>query len=462
MKWWLLPIICIFYFSCKKETFNSSPSATLSISTDSIFFDTVFTGVGSVTAQFKIRNDNNEKILISNISLAGGTGSAFKLNINGAATSSLSDIVVAANDSMYVFVAIRVNPDSANLPFLVKDSIIIAYNGNIRQVQLQAYGQNARFLNDQRISRDTTWSDELPFVIKGSLTVDSGATLQIGAGCRLYFNAGAMLKVNGSLIVKGRADSIVSFTGDRLDEYYRDLPGSWQGIIFSEKSDKNLVEFANIKNAIRGIEIFSGPGIPAFKLQLSQCIIQNALEAGIFSQNSNIRADNCLLVNCGQNLRISGGGDYQFRHCTIAGYSNLFLLHKNPVAYLSDAYYYNGNLVSNRLTAVMTNCILWGDPGNGMEELVAEKKGSDFSLTLDHCLLKASSAPSNIILTNSILNEDPLFDSVDAGNNYFDFHCRNNATSPVINVGNQTNLIIDLDGLSRNVQTPDLGCYEKQ
>jgi hypothetical protein len=462
MKWWLLTIPCIFFLACEKEDFNNNPNALLTISTDSISFDTVFTGIGSVTAQFKIRNDNNDKLLISDISLAGGDASPFKLNINGTASSSLSNITLDANDSMYVFVALRVNPDSATLPFLVEDSILIAYNGNIRKVQLKGYGQNARFLNDFRISSDTTWSSELPFVITGGLTVDSAAMLQLNAGCRLYFHAGAFLKINGSLKVNGRADSMVLFSGDRLDEYYRDLPGSWQGILFSEKSNNNRLEFAKIMNAIRAIEIYSGSAMPGFKLQLAQSIIQNSLDAGIFAQNSSISADNCLLANCGQNLTVSGGGNYLFKHCTIAGYSSYFLLHKKPVAFLSDATYLNGSTVTYPLSAVMTNCILWGEPGSATEELLTEKTGSDFTLTLNNCLLKASAVPSNTIWNSGILNEDPLFDSIDVSNNYFDFHCRNSGNAPVINTGTLTNLLIDLDGLPRNVQIPDIGCYEKQ
>jgi hypothetical protein len=62
------------------------------------------------------------------------------------------------------------------------------------------------------------------------------------------------LIVNGTLNVTGEKwDSTkVVFTGDRLDEPYRDFPASYPGIIFSETSKNNRIEYAVIKNAYQG------------------------------------------------------------------------------------------------------------------------------------------------------------------------------------------------------------------
>jgi hypothetical protein len=46
---------------------------------------------------------------------------------------------------------VTINPNANQLPFVVQDSIKIDYNGNTRFVQLDALGQNARFLRDRRI-----------------------------------------------------------------------------------------------------------------------------------------------------------------------------------------------------------------------------------------------------------------------------------------------------------------------
>jgi hypothetical protein len=57
---------------------------------------------------------------------------------------------------------VTINPNANQLPFVVQDSIKIDYNGNTRFVQLDALGQNARFLRDRRVTSDTTWNNNLP------------------------------------------------------------------------------------------------------------------------------------------------------------------------------------------------------------------------------------------------------------------------------------------------------------
>ena len=100
-------IAILFLFSCKKDSFITSPNARLNV-TDSIKFDTVFTTTGSVTRSFKNFNDNNQKLLISKIRLMGGSNSPFKLNINGIAESEANNIEIDANDSIYVFVSVTI------------------------------------------------------------------------------------------------------------------------------------------------------------------------------------------------------------------------------------------------------------------------------------------------------------------------------------------------------------------
>ena len=150
----LITMCCLLFSSCQKDSFITSQNAQLSTSVDSLKYDTVFTSVGSITQSFKINNPNNQKLLLSTVKLMAGPGSAFKININGSPSDEASNIEIAANDSIYVFVTIHVNPTLNNLPFIVRDSIMISYNGNTRFVQLQAYGQNANFLKSRVIKGD--------------------------------------------------------------------------------------------------------------------------------------------------------------------------------------------------------------------------------------------------------------------------------------------------------------------
>src|SRR5688572_30256062 len=82
-----LPILLILSLAmaigCKKESFTNSTEAKLIIGNDSLRFDTVFTTAGSVTQYFLIKNENKQKINISNVQLMGGNASAFKMNVDG-------------------------------------------------------------------------------------------------------------------------------------------------------------------------------------------------------------------------------------------------------------------------------------------------------------------------------------------------------------------------------------------
>jgi len=461
MKLFYFFVLFIILASCKKETFNTSTDAFIAFSADTLKFDTVFTQTGSVTKVVKIKNENEEKILLTSIRLMGGSASQFHININGVSGSALNNVELAGNDSLYIFVSVTINPTTVNLPFIVRDSIAIAYNGNEKFIQLEAFGRNARFLNNYSVRTNENWTSTLPYVILGTVTIDSAATLTIDAGSKIYFHANAHMQVNGTLIANGSFDQRIVFTGDRLDEYYNKLPGSWPGIIFSSISNNNLLQYANIVNALQGIHITNYiPG--TIKIKMQQCIIDNASDAGIISEHSSIQAENCLISNCGNNVNLFYGGDYSFTHCTLAAYSTEFQLHKFETLSISDAKEENGTIVTNPMQANFINCIFWGDNGIVDNEITTDKQGNNFNVSLDHCLYKASNDPANISFSSVIKNIDPLFDSIDASNYYFDFRTFNNQSAPGINQGSTTSLSIDLDGNNRNIGTPDLGSYEKQ
>ncbi len=456
-------VACLFLISCKKDSFISSSNASLNITADSLKFDTVFTSTGSVTQSFKIINENNQKILLSKVKLMGGAASSFKININGNQTIEEDDIEIAANDSIYVFVSVFVNPNSANLPFIISDSILVNYNDNERFVQLEAYGQNAHFLDNTIISSNTTWQNDLPYVILGSLTVDTTFSLTIEAGCKIYSHANAAFLVDGTLIINGTKDNEVIFRGDRLDQYYADLPASWPGIYFRGTSIDNVLSFAIIKNANEAVVVEDPSTNANPKLTLHQCIIDNAFVVGLYSYNSSIQADNTLITNCGNNIYIERGGNYSFTNCTVVCYSNSYLLHSNPVLQASDATIENGIVVTNDLDASFVNCIFWGDYGDVDDEVVIDKEGTGiFNVALQNCLYKAVNDPLNTTLAAVIANQDPLFDSIDISNKYYDFRTTRNALAPGVDNGTVVAFPADLDNNPRPVGVTDIGSYEKQ
>ncbi len=458
----LVIAFCLSITSCKKDSFITSGDASLATSVDSLKYDTVFTSIGSITKMFRISNTNNQKLLLSKVKLMGGAMSAFKINVNGRLSTEVNDIEIAANDSIYVFVTVNVNPNVANLPFIVKDSIQIMFNGNIRFVQLEAFGQNANFLRNRIIKGNITWTNNLPYVILGSLQVDTTAVLTINPGCRIYAHANAPIIVDGTLLVNGTKQERVIFSGDRLDDEYRDYPASWPGIYFRGSSKSNVLKFTTVKNAYQAVVAEQPSGNVNPKIILQQCIVDNAFDAGILSVNSSMRVDNSLISNCGKNIQIIYGGDYSFTNCTVVAYSAYFS-HKNPVLSVVNFATQNGITYTSDLNATFRNCIFWAENSTVDDELSVAKQGTDnFNVTFDHCLYKAKNDPGNSIFTAPIKNQDPLFDSINVSRRYFDFHITLNAQAPGIDKGINTNFLKDLDDNNRNNGLPDLGCYEKQ
>ncbi|HEU4608294.1 MAG TPA: hypothetical protein VFS31_09310, partial [Chitinophagaceae bacterium] len=288
--------------SCKKDSFITRPEASLSVSSDTLHYDTVFTTTGSVSQFFRIYNDNNQKLRLSSVKLSGGASSYFKINVDGSPGPEVRDIEINANDSIYVYVSVKIDPNANALPFIVQDSISIQYNGNERWVQLDAWGQNAHFLRSAVITGSEVWTNDKPYVILGGLQVDTDATLTIEEGCRVYVHADAPFVVDGTLQVNGdKYDSTrVIFRGDRLDDPYRDFPAGWPGIYFREESKDNVLRYAIIKNAYQGLVAIGASVNANPKLTLEQCMVDNCYDAGVFGLGTSISASNCLISNSGK------------------------------------------------------------------------------------------------------------------------------------------------------------------
>lgn len=453
-------VLLIAVSSCRKERLNTSSEARLEIGRDSLRFDTVFTTAGSITKFFVIRNDNNQKINISNIQLMGGTASAFKMNVDGLQGVQFNNLELAANDSMYVFVRVNVNPTAANQPFVIKDSVRIQWNGNTQHKQLEAWGQNAHYIRSTIFQGNFTWTNNKPYVILGGMIVDTNSTLTIQKGTRIHLNADAPFIVDGTLIVNGTKTDSVVFRSNRLDEPYRDYPGAWPGIYFRGSSRNNVLTYTYIKNAYQGVIAEKPSGNANPKLTLNNCYIDNIFDIGVLGINTSITANNCLISNCGNNIALVYGGTYSFTHVTAVSVSNLFIAHKNPALIITNFAKQNNQILSSPLNASFTNSIIWGDEGFVDNEVVTEKQGTDaLNLTFNNVLYRAKTDPSNTILNNSIKNQLPLFDSVNVSSRFYSFKLK--SASPAINKGIVTALTTDIEGNPR-LGLPDLGCYERQ
>jgi hypothetical protein len=446
--------------ACKKDSFITSSDARISLTTDKLEYDTVFPTVGSITQFFKIINENDQKLRLTSVKLMGGSASPFKMNVDGIATTEATNIEIEANDSVYVFVQVNVNPGAGNLPFIIQDSIQVSYNGNTRKVQLEAWGQNAHFFREKEIIADETWTNDLPYVLLGNLHVNANKKLTIDKGCRVYVHADAPIIVDGTIQVNGSKDTVdrVYFMGDRLDDPYKNYPAAWPGIYFSATSKDNVLTYAVIKNSYQSIAALDPSPNANPKVTLNECIIDNSYDAGIIASNSSITARNCLVSNCGKNIALIKGGTYSFTHCTVASYSNPYILHRDPVLQVRN---FDATNATASLNAQFRNCIFWGENGIVDDEVTVDKAGATpFTVKFDNILWKVLTTPSNITSSQVINNQKPEFDTIDVSRRYYDFHLKSD--SPAKNKGVDFGVTTDLDGKPRPVGLPDLGCFEIQ
>ena len=120
----LLP--AALFFSCQPErNFIEDSDARLEFTLDTLFFDTVFTTIGTITEAFKVKNPHKQFIRIDEISLAGGVFSVFRINVDGASGLRFSDLELAPHDSMYIFVEATLDPNGSDEILRIQDSIIL-------------------------------------------------------------------------------------------------------------------------------------------------------------------------------------------------------------------------------------------------------------------------------------------------------------------------------------------------
>ena len=451
----LFIILCfaLSIVSCRKDVFITDTSVKINFSKDTLTFDTVFTSIGSATRFFKVFNPYSKKIKISSIKLAGGDQSHFRINVDGISTIEANDVEIAAHDSLYIYAAVTVDPNNDANPFVIEDSILFETNGNNQKVILNAWGQNAHFYYDSVIVADQHWVNDLPYVIINSMIIDSNVTVTIDPGCRIYNHPHSLIGVKGKLIVNGTAADTVFFRGDRLENYFQDLPGQWGGIIILPGSTGSLMEYTTLQDGDIGVWADDSVLYAQPHVALKQVVIKNMTYAGIRGISAWVEGENTLVYNCGQNncLQVLIGGKYRFTNCTFVDYSNIAINHQDPAVYLSN--YFTADQVNyffGGCDAKFENCIIWGGLD---EELALDFLGTAAGDAIfDSCCIKTDSTLS---ASSTWFKQDPKFISTTYENYRLQFG------SPCVGSGKTNLLTVDLDGLARPLGHIDIGCYER-
>jgi hypothetical protein len=463
----------IFVSSCRRDKPLTDPQAKLAFSTDTVYFDTVFTSIGSSTRMLMVYNPYNRNVNISDIRLAKGSSSAFRINVDGIPGPVAKDLEILANDSLYIFVEVTIDPLNTNNPFIVTDSLLFNLNGNQQDVDLVAWGQNAHYHRPNRyiqglppfsiIGCDTTWTNNLPHVIYGYAVVDSACKLTIEAGTQIHFhnNSGLWVYKGGSIKVNGLKGQEVVFQGDRPEAYYREIAGQWDRIWLNEGSIDNEINYAIIKNGLIGIQAetldFGSNSTLNNSLKLNNTWIRNMSRSGILTRYYHIRAVNTVISNCGMySAEITLGGDYIFNHCTFANYWEDRTQRKSPSLVLLNYFKdFNNVIYSAPLhRAEFNNSIIYGNQKN--EILLSKVDNALYNYGFNFSLVRSDT----ILAGNNIIkNQDPMF--IETNREKQNFRLKDNSAArekgaPVYVTGISTT---DLDGKIRTSK-PDLGAYE--
>ena len=488
---------------CQREVWDSNPNHELRFSSDTLFFDTVFTTVGSVTLPLKVYNDHEGSLLIDEIELVSGVASQYRINVDGAPITNLSqpyrDKVLHAGDSMYVFVEVTVDPDQSagDSPFWVIESLRFLTNGNEQEVTLVARGQNARFYGDpDEIAIDIcdeVWSSDLPYVVYGRLRVPEGCTLTIDPGTNIYAHSGSGIWVDGgTLIADGELDSPITFQGDRLDDAYAGAVGQWGiSVDLTLPTDESLINYSvfrggiwmsyardcrldhvHLAQATVGLWVDSVAAGAEYALKITNSTVTLAESIGILSQSGHIVGYNNLFSDCGQACGYFAlGGDIQMHLSTFANFaSGSGGIRQFPTLYLNDWYEAaDGSLQLRPFSnnSEWRNCIAYGNNA-GL---------TDFSeVVVDLFDAEAYSTP--LITASAIHHQEPTFPEW-----IYDEQTTVNQVPPFVNPfggdfaidGTSTlwngissippfdvfEVGTDLNGMPRNTSTPTKGCLER-
>lgn len=477
-------LICMIY-SCKKEIINNDIDASLNFSNDTVIFDTTFYSIGSSTKTLIVYN-NNKFPITTNISLDIINEGSFRINVDGVPGNSHNDVEIPSKDSIFIFLEVTPN-QNINNNFLLISNIEFTTGNNKQFVKLVSPGKNAHFhlpednlyTNDDgdsiiyryhSISEDETWTSDLPHVIYGQIVIEPEAILTIKEGTELYFhnnsgifignpillNNGTPPTNNGTLIVEGTLGNEVIMKGDRLEEWYEESPGQWNGLHFVPGSTDNMINYAIISNGNTAIRVDSAINNNT-TLTINNTIIKNMSSIGILGQGANIKGSNILINKCGQyTLACNIGGKYNFTHCTFANYWN-YNNRNTPSILLNNNYEdINGNIqIRDLQEATFVNCIIYGPLST--EISFQENTSGVFEYKFENCLIKLDeniNTNNTSNYSNVIINQYPEF--VDEYEN--NLHLE--SISPAIDSGKETLIDYDIENNFRN--EPDIGVFEFQ
>ncbi|MFZ5940226.1 MAG: choice-of-anchor Q domain-containing protein [Bacteroidota bacterium] len=473
LVYFVVAAFILLLFQCRPErAYVEEQDARLEFTVDTVYFDTVLTTFGTVTRSFRVKNPYNRFVKISEIRLAGGSSSLFRINIDGLNGPVQENLELAPHDSMYVFV--EATPAENGVPgFLrIQDSIVFVTNGNTQDVDLVAWGQDVHILRDSVLDYNAVWTADKPYLIIDGILVDTLNTLRMEPGVQVYLHRNASIYVLGTLEIAGTTEAPVEFRGDRFEAMYDNLPGQWGVIYFITGSRANRIDNARILNGTVGLWADSLVSTTEPVLTISNTFINQMSYDGLLARGTSVKAWNLAIGDCGNACaELLYSGSYEFDHCTFGNYwRSGFALRQFPALYIANYYGYYDTISEDVVViryevrdiekAEFRNSIIYGE---NLNELVVDRHpDGQLNYLFDHCLTRIDRSKFDYTLDPDfkfIINSyDPKFDSVHVS-------LELDSLSPAIDQGLLDYAIthpFDLNGNSRvSDGKPDLGAFER-
>ena len=402
ISFWIL----LFSVACNRDDISfDTPSQLLRFSRDTVFCDTVYNQVRSETYAVKVYNNEDNDVLIPKISLAGGSASLYRINVDGRPGTEFTNIPLRKNDSLYIFVEIA---PVANAPeAIAEDQVVFESPAGNQHVTLFSVVQDAEFFIESKtnpnVITSTTWNNDKAKIIFGNLTLAENETLNIDAGTKVYFfkNSGLTVAKNSTLNVNGNLGSEVIFRGDRSDPKYDTIPKNWNGITFDQGSILNM-NYGKVFGGSTGLDFYQSTA------NIDNTIIHTFQDFGIRAVNTTLTAENMVMNNCGQaDLGIFKGGNIQLTHCTLANYWEFNSALPGLGIYATNEWTNASGTTENAaLNLSVRNSIIYGHAEDLLD--MNPISGYSFSANFSYCLLKYTTN-SDFSVSNSIRNENPEF-----------------------------------------------------
>ncbi len=451
-KFPFIGLLVLIWLGCstREEMISFDPSLSLIFSNDTVTFDTLLSERRSSTMRLAIYNPNEEAIQLSEVALGKGEISDYQVVFNGRETNSLINERILGGDSLLILVEVNIRARNEDLPYLVKDSIIVRWNTNEDHVKLVAYGQDGNTVGNQIVC-DEIWTSDRPYIISDTILVSSGCELLIEEGAQVYFENDAALFIQGSLSAIGDSANHIVFRNARFDGIYDRVPGQWNGIYFLEGSTGNEIEFAEIFNGQIGLRIGTPDEDDVPDVLVSNTEIYNMSVAGILAFTSDVSAQNVLIYNCG-NYLVGGfaGGNYSYTHCTFSNEPALFIQDEPTVQFSDNVVISETELLTSDLSLALTNSIIWGPADE--ELLINNGGGANVTAILTSNIIRSLED-----IPNNFTSREPNFPGFKEtfSNNYM-----LDTLAFAKDQGISAGVLIDIKGVRRD-DKPDIGAFER-